>query len=191
MKHIIKNHSKLNDGFTLLEMLVAFFIFILVVISAFIIFGDTIGTKTKTKTFQNIQDNTTEPLELISREVRNAKKIETGDINCTAGLVVTTKENNKLCFFKKEISGQGYTIGYKKKRAVDTFWTNGSNNLTSINDVNVLNLDFQIFKTAPATTQPFVTIYYRLKTKANERKNIEEIEYSIKTSVTPRDLLAI
>lgn len=180
-----------NAGFTLLEILVASFIFVLVVMSSFIIFSNTIGTKTRSEVYQKAQENLIVPLDLMSRDIREAEGFNVNPLDDVCnGLRIEkidkdTQASTYLCYFKRDLPDNKAVIAVKTKgSSSDSSWSQPSD-LTSPTSVNIEN--FQIEAAEPSlsqTLQPYVAITIQLKTTLANRRAVDDLTVNINTIVT-------
>lgn len=172
------------NGFSLIEVLVATFIFTIVIFMAMIIFSDSVGLKNRSQSFEDVQESAYYPIELISRDLREANDFETGNLSqCPSGIIIDRTLQNgtteKLCYFLNDKA-----IAIKKYQG--SSWSTAQN--LSSSKVEFAELRF-IGDTASndQNNQPNVIIQAKVKTIEGERKN-EVVELNIQTAVTLRSI---
>jgi len=179
--------SNYNSGFTLLEILVASFIFVLVVLTSFIIFSNTIGTKARSEVYQKAQENLIMPLDILSRDIREADSFYINTNKCNGIWIEKTNKSTKakeyLCYFKKEINNVG-TLSLKTKNSISAIW-GSDNDLTSSKSVDIEKFEIRgEFPSAEQTLQPYIMISMQLKTILGNRKEVDELTLDLNTTVT-------
>lgn len=183
LENSASSDSKHLTGFTLIEILVAAFIFSIVITAASGIFVSALKSQTRVLSTQLALDNTSYTLEYMARALRMAKKDENG--NC-----IPSKWNYKVRAGGQEIEFlnhngqcqkfflQGDTL--KQTKAGSTF------SLTP-NEIEVISLNFSVEgQTQTDNLQPIVTIYLTVKGKVTGEETPPEIK--AQTTVTQRNL---
>jgi prepilin-type N-terminal cleavage/methylation domain-containing protein len=190
--------KQFNKGFTLIEILLAAFIFTAVITSSVAIFTMTLNVQSSTKESRELVQEERLALEQISRDIRisNGAFEFCSDQNCTAA------QNPPSNFLKvKSINDQGQTeeriyyvdssvgtLGYKIVGS-ETGWqplfseryqvTQMGNNLGFFTGVSPKQL-------LESVQQPYVTISFTVSNADNVKKESEKITQSVTTSVTAR-----
>ena len=117
MKKNNSNNCRSSKGFSLIEVLVATFIFVIVLFSAMIIFSDTLKITGKAEQYEKAQESMYYPIELVSREIREAKGFELNNlIECPNGIIITKADSDlgtKSCYFlnNEKIAVKKYVNG--------------------------------------------------------------------------------
>ena len=178
----ISNTSK--NGFSLIEVLVATFIFTIVIFMSMIIFSDSVGLKNRSQLYEDVQESAYYPLELISRDLREANDFEIGNLSqCPAGIIVNRTLQNgsdeKLCYFLNQKA-----IAVKKYQTSN--WSAAQNLSSSKVEFEELKFLGQNIQNSQVY-QPNVVIKAKVKTLQRERSN-DFVELNIQTSVTLRDI---
>jgi len=186
---------KNNKGFSLIEVLIATFIFGIVIFASVIIFSRTIGSKSRAEVLQRAQESLNFPVETITKQVRSAKmfKIGTIDDQCLGGLYleIETPESTSETPIIRKVCYQlvDNKLMYKEKATNPTsYWST----LQSITADNIEVTEFDISGTrnsnSDASMQPFVKLKIELKTIPGLRAEIEETNLHIDTTITSRNI---
>lgn len=199
MNYEVRKIKKNNKGFTLLEMIVAMFLFTLIMLAATQIFQLVIEGQRNALASQDIQESMRYALEVMSKEIRMAKR---SDGDCPANpppLAVNrifnfnTSDNEKILYFKnKDDECVSYYLGFCNPSSPDL---NGlrirrgalvnAACLTPSN-IKVNSLKFTVIDNpiaGPLNSQPRVTISMDLEVmgKAMHKQNIK-----IQTTISSR-----
>jgi len=184
-KKLIITHDKLQTapGFTLIEILLASYIFLVVVLAATAVFSSTIGAKMKASAFWQTQQEGRYAMEKIIKTIRleNVKAVK------------VSPTDHSILLLYKDTSYQTSSLIYRVRltnKAIYLVNTSVSPNvivcLTSAN-VKVSDLEFSgYYPTASSTQQPFVTIKMTVET-ANASKQSEKESLTLKTAVNLRN----
>ncbi len=144
-----------KNGFTLIELIVAFFIFSVLVVIAGGSFVSALSLQRRALNIKRVEENGRFVLELMAREIRVANPIATGNNSCPgAGTSILT--------FTHPVNG---TIEYSLSGNQAHRSVNGVDTIISNPDVEVSRLIFCISGNAVGDDrQPRVTIILGLKT---------------------------
>jgi len=182
MKKNNSNNCRSSKGFSLIEVLVATFIFVIVLFSAMIIFSDTLKITGKAEQYEKAQESMYYPIELVSREIREAKGFELNNlIECPNGIIITKADSDlgtKSCYF---LNNEKIAV----KKYVNGNWSSAEK--LSSEGAAFSQLRFQGPASSDLVSQPFVQIEAKLKTNSGERKN-EIVEMDLQTTVTLRNI---
>jgi hypothetical protein len=149
-----------------------------------IIFSDTLGITNRAEEYQKAQESVYYPIELLSREIRDAKNVKMGDItNCPNGIIVYTETSSgtdeQKCYFLNS-----ERIAVKEYDGAN--WSTAQNLSTS--GVKVTSLSFSGYGTEEDQDfQPYVKISTSVVTDSGERKT-EQVAMDLETSVTLRNI---
>lgn len=182
------NFTHKNQGFTLMEMLVAVAIFMLMMTVAAGIFTDAVGTQERVLMKQLAMNNTSYALEYMSRAMRMTVKDEDGTCLSTSGCnfenpgageqkvkFLNHEEECVSFFLKKDSEGDG-RIMYENPSDFS-----GSQPFTP-DELDIQNLQFKLNgECQNDNQQPTVTIIL-------EAKVAEDISFTTQTTVTQRNL---
>lgn len=142
-----------NRGFTLIELIVAVFIFSILVVVAGGTFVGTLGLQRRALNIKKVEENGRFVLEFVAREVRVANPINAADTGCPGTSILA---------FEHPVNGLiEYSLaGSQVHRKVD-----GVDSIISNPDVEVSRLNFCVSgNTVGDDKQPRVTIILGLKT---------------------------
>ncbi len=186
----IKRINQNNQGFSLVEMLVAVAIFTILIVAALSIFQSVVKSQHNAMAAQSVQESMRFALEMISKELRSAKRI-TNDDDCVVGAVGFNKVYN---FYNDPVDGPSLSILNRHNECV--FYYISSNNRlvierngtalevtpdeVIISDFNVDIIDDLVG--AFHTTQPKITIKMKAEILDPTNKN----EMKIQTTISSR-----
>jgi hypothetical protein len=198
---LIVSKYKDGGGFTLTELLVAIFIFIIVLGASSAIFVDVIRNQKRALANQDLLNQTSYVLEYMGRAIRMAKKDDIGEVYCLLGDKVNyelTRGGQGIMFrdykdeycqeFFRECAGGNCRLKEQKKE-ISTGTLLPANYLTSA-DLDVLS-----FNIGPDTSwsqediplqQPRVTLFLDIKKLGFPSG--EEPEIKIQTTISQRNL---
>jgi len=178
--------KKTTEGFSLIEVLVATFIFVLVIFSAMVIFSDTLGVKRQAESFQLSQESAYYPVEIIARDVRDAASLNVTPSlqDCASGIIITKDSGQKVCYFK-----DSDRVAYKTY--LGSYWS--TLNYLTPESVKVNTLTFSGVSSPSTkaeadaqTIQPYATITANIETN-QESRSIDKINLDIQTTATLLD----
>lgn len=163
-------------GFTLIELVVAAFIFSVLVVIAGGSFVSVLNLQRRALNIKKVEENGRFVLELMTRELRVANPINTSDVNCP------TSPTNTINFQHPVNGAIGYSLNgtqiQRRVNGVDTVITNP--------DVEVTRLVFCISgNTVSDDRQPKVTIILSLKSGGSA---VQAATIDLQTTVSQRVL---
>lgn len=168
----------LNDGFSLIEMLVTVFVFALVAIVATQSLTNSLRSSTKTKATQDVRENLDFSLSTIERLLRNAKSLDC--TSSTASKLIYKDEYGNAANFELKVSSTDTTDVYIASQSGSI-----SQRLTSY--------DVMIDSSQPIFTDITCPISYphsvdiSLKAKARGASGSEGAEYQVSTKILLRN----
>ena len=191
---MLKDIKKNKKGFSLMEILVAIAIFSVIMLLVMQIFRMATEGQRNAIAAQNIQENIRFVLEIISKEIRTAKKAGAGD--CPAGV-----SNGKV--YKTNTGGIGDELYLKNyNNACVTYRLNGTNNdrleieryfvgspglaesgFITPDEIKVSNLQFNIVYGDVSVDQPMVVVSMDIKAVG---KAIHEQSIKLQTAISSR-----
>ncbi len=180
-----------NRGFTLVEILIASYIFLLVVVAGTAIFSSSVGAKMKASAFWTTQQEARYAMEKIIKTIRseNVRGLGIYDSNSRlvlCGTVGQCPEDSPLQFWL-ESSTEGSAIYFQDEEE-------NLSTLTSPDSVKVTNLEFKGYYPVAATPgipgtgsdrQPYITIEMTVENAPGERV-VEKDTLTLKTTVSLR-----
>ncbi len=182
------NHQQLkipknNQGFTLIEILLASYIFMVVILAATAVFSSTIGAKMKASAFWQTQQEGRYAMEKTVKTIRSE--------NVKAVKVSPTDDS--ILWLYKDTSYQSSSLIYRIRLTSNAIYLintsvtpNVSIRLTSAN-VKVTDLKFSgYYPSAISIQQPFVTIKMKLENSAVS-KQAEKETLTLRTTVNLRN----
>ncbi|KKQ60317.1 MAG: Prepilin-type cleavage/methylation protein [Parcubacteria group bacterium GW2011_GWE2_38_18] len=184
IKKILKN----NKGLTLLEIVVSVTIFAFMIIAATGIFQMVIESQRRAIASQNMQESIRYFLEAISKELRLAKKSQTGE--CAGMSNVYGGDPTRLTFLKHDIiDDTDICISYYQQgdnlmvdRKVGSSATTTLSTLS--NKVKVTNLKFIAVNDDPVIpNQPNVTVLLEVEAVG---KDLHKVPLKIQTTISSR-----
>ena len=192
-----------NGGFTLVEMLVAIFVFITVLGASSAIFVDVIRNQKRVLANQELLNQTSYVLEYMGRAIRMAKKDDIGGTNCLTcpacnyeathcvGVVchgIKFRDyKDEYCqeFFREQVAPGIYRLKELKVKISD--------GTTILNDLTSADLNVEFFNIGPSDSwdqgdldQPRVTLF--LDIKRSDFPSGEAPEVKIQTTISQRNL---
>ncbi len=198
-----------QEGFTLLEIMVAISIFVVVVLAVINIFKNTIDTQRDAVAAQNTQESMRYVFEVISKELRLAKESDNScdSIITSLGFVGTTantklyhyaitNSGNKILYFKnKDDECVAYYIendtnGISRLKIFRDDISDGFDNISfyiTPDEIDINSFDFNIIDNpigAINTLQPRITI--RIGIEANSSQDIYRQAINMQTTVSSR-----
>lgn len=186
-----------NKGFTLIEILLAAFIFTAVITSSVAIFSMTLNIQNSTKESRELVQEERLALEQISRDIRvsNGAFEFCSDQNCgttqdTSSDILKIKSKNdqgqteeRIYYVDPSAGTLGYKIGTTgtwqplfSQRYKVTHADVGSNYFSGVSPKLVL----------VSNQQPYVTIKFKISNQDSVKKESEKITQTLETSVTTR-----
>lgn len=166
----------MNKGFTLIELIVAFFVFSVLVVLAGGSFVSALSLQRKALNIKKVEENGRFISELMARELRVANPINTPDTNCP-GL------GSPFIEFEHPVNG---TIRYAWGGPQALRRVNGVDTVISNPDVEVTQMFFCISgNSTNDDRQPRVTIVLRLKAGGS---SVEVATIDLQTTVSQRVL---
>lgn len=145
-----------NKGFTLLELMVALTIFIVVSIIAVSIFVTAVQNQRRQFLVQNLQDNARFILELISKEIRMNRGIETGT---ASELKILDQDGDRVRYKFENIGGLNSLTRIEKKNDGGGAPQIGNGEQGSPLNSSQINIEGKFYVVfGSATQQPKVTI---------------------------------
>jgi type II secretory pathway pseudopilin PulG len=180
--------TNLKKGFTLIEILIASYIFVLVIIAGEAIFSSSIGSKMKATSFMETQQDSRTVMEKISQLIRDPKTlcIKADSMDSSYLDIYDAYDVNTGC------SQQVYHI-YLSNSNINLKQFNSDGSLksdTQINsgNTNITNTDiFNGYYPSPSSThQPFVTIKLTTKNIVGNRK-IDADTLTLQTTIDFRN----
>lgn len=177
-----------NPGFTLLEMLVSVGIFSVLIVSSIAVILSISSAQIKTANVQNIQDNMRYTMELMSREIRQAKNyvpyLCSGDM-CRKIKVTKFEEAGEVSVWYCWVAGEHGGEIRRWKQTSDQCDTSPNAEVLTGSEVNIQALGFLVVGEESNTcVQPRVTIV--MEGRSNHPKTILESEFQLQTTVTQR-----
>lgn len=197
----INNLRKNKQGLTIIELLVAIFIFsilLTIIMGIYVAFSN---SQNRTQIAQRLLNDAQYALESMAREVRS-DKVYYDYVDCDTEINITNitdcvilqKADGTIVAFGVEPDGGGIpeVISYFVKNG--STWSNGGSVFDiSQNDAAIDSINFIISPTAPGTDpltsdsanqNPLVTIELQISTNASQ--SFEQVSYNLQTSVSPR-----
>jgi Tfp pilus assembly protein PilE len=201
----LQNPAKLDlRGFTLVEMLVAIFVFITVLGASSAIFVDVIRNQKRVLANQELLNQTSYVLEYMGRAIRMAKKDDIGGavncLTCPACNYEATHCVGVVChgikfrdykdeycqeFFREQVAPGIYRLKELKVKISD--------GTTILNDLTSADLNVEFFNIGPSDSwdqgdldQPRVTLF--LDIKRSDFPSGEAPEVKIQTTISQRNL---
>ena len=145
MKSFLKKNKK---GFTLVELLVSAAIFSILILSATGIFVKIMNVQKKAFAIQEVQDNISYTMEMISKEIRMMSEITTKNIASDTLVFKNSKNPVQSIVYS-------LTTGGQLQRSVD----GGANQVITSSDVTVSDLTFYVNNWDTINgPQPMVTV---------------------------------
>lgn len=199
---MLTNNLRQNKtGLTIIELLVAIFIFsilLTIIMGIYVAFSN---SQNRTQISQRLLNDAQYALESMAREVRN-DKVYYDYVDCNTEINITNiedcvileKSDGTIVAFGTEPDGGGHieVITYFVKNG--STWSHGGNVFDiSQNDAVIDSVNFIISPTAPgvdpltsdsANQNPLVTIELQISTNSNQ--SYEQVTYNLQTSVSPR-----
>lgn len=185
--------NKNTTGFTMIEILVASYIFLVVVLAASMIFSSSVGAKMKASAFWKTQQESRYAMEKITRAIRDDR---------VKGFKVAGAGHQELILCKdKDCSGASSpnmiyriyrtssTTSPNTIRLVDRSQSTSSTfDLTSVQNVNVTDLTFDPVSSPSSlsTNQPFITIKMIVKNNITNNTTQED-SLTLKTTINLRN----
>lgn len=170
---------KKNKGFTLVELTVAVALFAVTIVSAMNIFKFVAEGQRNAIAAQNIQASMRYALEVISKEIRMAKKSNAGECGATSTKVYFSAAGQNLKF--KNNAGECVEYSLVGNRfQIDR---NGTAGFVTPDEIKVSNLKF-IIKDISATTQPMVTMVMDVEMAAGSGMHKQPMK--IQTTISSR-----
>jgi len=161
-----------NQGFTIVEVIAAVFVFSVIVIAVGGIFVRAMQIERRNFAAQKVQENTLRAFEMMAREIR-ISRVTTADSSCLA---------QSISFVRPDIGTVDYTLnaGQILRNEAST----GAVAITS-SDVNFTKLNFCITGSVANDLKPTrVTVLAEIESTGI----IDIYRYNIQTTVTSRDL---
>ena len=145
----------MNKGFTLIELIVAFFVFSVLVVLAGGSFVSALNLQRRALNIKKVEENGRFISELMARELRVANPINTGDANCP-------DSGSSTISFQHPVNG---SIEYSLSGSQVHRRVGGADTIISNPDIEVSRLTFCISGNAAGDDrQPRVTVLLGLKT---------------------------
>jgi len=171
---IFKN-VKNNQGFSLLEIIVAISLFSVIMLSAVSIFGISLNAQRNAVSAQNVQESLRYSLEAMSKEIRMAEKNDGSCSGLASGEVYSA--SGVELFFKNQ---SGECVRYYLDSSRLMISRAGNSAVITPNDVTVNSLNFSVAN----DKQPRVTISINAQLKINS-KAVKTIR--LQTTVSSRN----
>jgi len=185
MRTDTKNFSS-QRGLTLIELIVAIFIFSLITVAILSVFVSTVTAYGKARAIKSVKENTEFAISSIAKDVRMGK-IESSDINCIeagtsispkACLMVTRNRGGKVCY---QISANALSI-CENAGASCSVCSAGYKNII---DLSGTNMTFDIstsgsgFYSCPTDTSETASLPLCLATPAEKGRGWAEMNFNI------------
>ena len=198
-KKYTKNYSQ--NGFSLIELLVAIFVFIVVVGIISDLFVDTIKNQRRALANQELLNQTSYVLEYIGRAIRMAKKDDIDGVGCLLGYKVNFEKTNSRILGIVNYSGPGIKFRNYQDVCQEFFLDNNdyrlkeSKNNAAPFPLTSPDLKVNFFNIGPDTSwsqedippqQPRVTLFLDIKRLGFPSG--EEPEVKIQTTISQRNL---
>lgn len=165
----------MKNGYTLIELIIAIFIFSILTTIASGGFVSTLSLQRKALNIKRVEENGRFILEMMAREIRLANPINSPDTNCPT--------SNSVLNFQHPINGN---IEYSLIGNIVHRKVNGVDSIISGSDVEILRLNFCISGNTPNDgKQPKVTIILSLKSGGGAK---EAVILDLQTTVSQRIL---
>jgi len=199
----LQNPAKRDlGGFTLVEMLVAIFVFITVLGASSAIFVDVIRNQKRALANQELLNQTSYVLEYMSRAIRMAKKDDIGGVvNCLLGNKVNYEKTNNRILGGLNYSGPGIKFRNYENICQEFFLDNNGNQLKESKSnaaplpLTPSDLKVNFFNIGPDTSwsqeenppqQPRVTLF--LDIERSDFPSGKKPEIKIQTTISQRNL---
>lgn len=167
--------SSSHAGFTLLEMVVSFGIFAILIVAAFGAVLTINKTQQKATQIQNIEDNLRFALESMAREMRFGSTFQPSGGSSPAYA--------ELTFTRRDRSVVGYCLANNAVMQLTGGGTNcGLGSPVTDDSITIDQLIFYVVPWTPGTTQPRITIALQ----AHSRDPNLATMLNLQTTVTPR-----
>jgi prepilin-type N-terminal cleavage/methylation domain-containing protein len=184
-------YKKLNRGFTLVEILIAVFVFSIVVTTAAGIFTISANTQVETQIARTLAQDERFVLEKISRDIKNSENniefcnnstcssICDGDCQ-TDNLRIKVDGNDKIYSFNGDNLAVNINGGTFEDIVSSDFTLSHANGSTAM---------FSGYASATLAKKPYVTIQFTIDNTSNnpEMKESEKISQTLKTTIVPRN----
>ncbi len=169
-------HSKNQDGFTIIEVIVSSFVFSIMAIAVVAVFFGVINLERRSFAAQKIQENGQFILELMAREIR-VSRIQNQDSNCTLTALTITHPINGVVTYSLE-------NGILYRTANDP--VTGANVKTELSstEISFPRLNFCVNGSNPTDQQQ---TRVAILSAIENTKGREKFIFNIQTTITTRD----
>jgi len=169
---------KTESGFTLIEILIASYVFLLVVLAGTIIFSSAVGAKMKASAFWETQQDTRYIMEKITRTIKSE--------NIKGFKITNNNQGLWLCDSANCPSGAPLYRFYLKNSEKSIYFGEGTAVETKLSSSNIEVTDLRFGPSfSVENNQPYLTIKLTVRNKAG--KKIEEDTLTLRTAVSLRN----
>ena len=169
------------SGFTLIEILIASYIFVVVILAGAAIFSSSIGAKMKATSFWETQQDGRYLMEKISKAIRDP---------AVKGFKISLDQKTLELCSDIDSSGQCLKNLYTFTLSRENIYFKGEDNsLSALNTDNTKIKDLKFsgyYPSGGARIQPYITIEMTIENKAGKRK-IDTDSLTLKTTVSLRN----